>query len=60
MAAISNITGHRAEGANHSRIAHDYIAKWQTLGINHNANPPHTTLSYGSPNSHGKSSYSIS
>ena len=29
------------------------IAKWQTLGIAHDANPPHTTLAYGMNDTHG-------
>ncbi|KAJ5797921.1 uncharacterized protein N7503_007217 [Penicillium pulvis] len=53
MAVIANETGHTADAANYSSIAHDYITKWQTLGINHDASPPHATLSYGNASSHG-------
>ncbi|KAJ5623081.1 hypothetical protein N7490_011686 [Penicillium lividum] len=53
MAVIANETGHTADAANYSSIAHDYITKWQDLGINKNASPPHTTLSYGNASSHG-------
>lgn len=53
MAVISNETDHSANGANYTAIAHNYIDRWQILGIAHNANPPHATLAYGSNNSHG-------
>ncbi|KAJ5299717.1 hypothetical protein N7476_011274 [Penicillium atrosanguineum] len=53
MSVIANLTGHSDDAANYSSIAHDYISKWQTLAIAQNANPPHTTLSYGDDNSHG-------
>ncbi|EAW09296.1 glutaminase GtaA [Aspergillus clavatus NRRL 1] len=53
MAAISNLTGHADAAANRSAIARDYINRWQYLGVAHDANPPHTTLSYGSNESHG-------
>ncbi|KAI9927911.1 hypothetical protein AWENTII_012429 [Aspergillus wentii] len=53
MSVIGNMTDHDDQAANNSRIAHDYIDRWQTLGIAHDANPPHTTLSYGSNDSHG-------
>lgn len=54
MSVIANLTGHSDDAANYSSIAHNYIAKWQTLAIAQNANPPHTTLSYGDDSSHGK------
>ncbi|CAI7632619.1 hypothetical protein N7533_000851 [Penicillium manginii] len=53
MAVIANETGHTSDAADYSAIAHDYITKWQELGINKNASPPHTTLSYGDSDSHG-------
>ncbi|KAA8645729.1 glutaminase GtaA [Aspergillus tanneri] len=53
MAVISNLTYHFDVARNHSRIAHEYVDQWQTLGVAHDANPPHTTLSYGSNQSHG-------
>ncbi|KAK3682152.1 hypothetical protein B0T22DRAFT_277242 [Podospora appendiculata] len=50
MSQIANLTGNDDKfGA----IAHDYLTKWKGLAINTNANPPHTTLSYGDNNSHG-------
>lgn len=54
MSVISNLTGHSDDAAKYSSIAHDYISKWQTLGIAQDANPPHATLSYGNDSSHGK------
>jgi hypothetical protein len=54
MSVIANLTGHSDDAAHYSSIAHDYIAKWQSLAIAKDANPPHTTLSYGDNSSHGK------
>lgn len=53
MSVISRLTGNEADSANYTAIAHDYIDKWQTLGIAHDADPPHTTLSYGENDTHG-------
>lgn len=53
MATISGMTDRLDDGTNRSIIAHDYIDRWQTLGIAQNADPPHTTLSYGDNMSHG-------
>ncbi|KAH9220619.1 glutaminase GtaA [Leptodontidium sp. 2 PMI_412] len=53
MAVIANLTENQADGANYTNIALDYITQWQTLGIAHDANPPHTTLSYGMNDTHG-------
>ena len=47
MATIANLTGKTDAASNYSSIAHDYITQWQTLGIAADADPPHTTLSYG-------------
>ncbi|KAG8528122.1 uncharacterized protein KY384_007038 [Bacidia gigantensis] len=52
MSKIAELTGNVADASNYSDIAHDYIQKWQDLGIAHDANPPHTTLSYGSNDTH--------
>lgn len=38
----------------YGEIAHRYLDGWKELGINSQANPPHTTLSYGDNDSHGK------
>lgn len=54
MATISDLTDQKEDSVNRSDIAHDYIDRWQQLGIAHNAEPPHTTLSYGDNSSHGK------
>jgi hypothetical protein len=54
MSVIAKETGHTADAANYARIAHDYINKWQTLAINKDVTPAHTTLSYGDKSSHGK------
>ncbi|CZT46899.1 probable glutaminase GtaA [Rhynchosporium secalis] len=53
MAMIANITDNPVDGANYTNIALDYITKWQGLGIAHDTNPPHTTLSYGMNDTHG-------
>lgn len=53
MAQIANRTGHFADAANYTAIAHSYITQWQTLGINYNATTPHTTLNYGNDSSYG-------
>lgn len=53
MAMVSNMTGHDTEGANYTSIAKEYIAKWQSYGIAHDAMPPHTTLAYGQNDTHG-------
>ena len=38
-------------------IAQQYLEGWKTFAINTNATPPHTKLSYGDENSHGKPSH---
>jgi len=53
MAKIANLTGNTADATNYTNIAQDYITQWQSLGIAHDANPPHTTLAYGQNNTHG-------
>jgi hypothetical protein len=52
MAQIANRTGNAADGANYTAIAHDYITQWQTLAINYDDNPPHTTFQYGNNESY--------
>ncbi|KAI9667071.1 MAG: hypothetical protein M1831_001248 [Alyxoria varia] len=47
MAQIATRTGNPEDAANFTAIAHDYITRWLDLGIAMDANPPHTTLSYG-------------
>ncbi|CAF9939885.1 MAG: hypothetical protein HETSPECPRED_002085 [Heterodermia speciosa] len=52
MAVIANLTGNTADATNYTTIAHDYVTKWQSLGIAQDANPPHTTLAYGMNDTH--------
>jgi len=54
MSVIAGLTGNTEDSQNFSSIAHDYITQWQTLGIAHDANPPHSTLSYGQNGTWGK------
>lgn len=54
MANIASLTGNTADATNYTNIAHDYITQWQTLGIAHDASPPHTTLNYGANDTYGK------
>ncbi|KAK0104462.1 hypothetical protein ONS95_004751 [Cadophora gregata] len=53
MAVIANLTDNSVDGVNYTNIAQDYITQWQTLGIAHDATPPHTTLAYGMNDTHG-------
>ncbi|PWY92879.1 glutaminase GtaA [Aspergillus heteromorphus CBS 117.55] len=53
MAVISKLTDHSEDASNYSSIAHNYIDRWQVLGIAQDANPPHATLAYGSNDTHG-------
>lgn len=59
MATIANLTGHTADGANYSSIAHSYITQWQTLAIaetsSNFSSTSHTTLNYGANDTYGKS-----
>lgn len=52
MAQIANRTGHAEDGANYTRIAHEYIRLWQGYGINYNATTPHAELNYGNSSSY--------
>lgn len=54
MSVIAGLTGHPDDATNLTNYAHDYIDEWQDLGIASNANPRHTTLSYGSEETHGE------
>ncbi len=42
-----------AAAASFLQTAQDYIAQWTDLGTNNAASPPHTTLAYNVPDSHG-------
>lgn len=53
MSRISSLVGESADAQNFSSIATDYIAKWETLGSNPSADPPHTVLTYNNRSTHG-------
>ncbi|KAI1487959.1 glutaminase GtaA [Biscogniauxia mediterranea] len=53
MAEISQLTGNTDDATTYGNTATDYITQWQGYGINSAADPPHTTLSYNEPDSHG-------
>lgn len=53
MSIIAQMTGHASDSASYASTAESYISQWQDLGIARDANPPHTTLSYGDDSSHG-------
>ena len=53
MSVIASLAGDSDDKKNLTNYAHDYIEKWQILGITRNTTYPHTTLSYGSNESHG-------
>lgn len=53
MAEIAQLTNNTEDAKNFTSVAKDYITQWQTLGINKDASPPHTTFSYNDPDSHG-------
>ncbi|KAK5661687.1 hypothetical protein OQA88_9787 [Cercophora sp. LCS_1] len=50
MSEIANLTRNQDQWG---KTAFSYLAQWQTLGIDRDADPPHTTLSYGDKDSHG-------
>ncbi|KAL1872452.1 hypothetical protein VTK73DRAFT_1489 [Phialemonium thermophilum] len=50
MSRIARLTGN---DDTFGATADDYLRKWQGFAINTDANPPHTTLSYGDNSSHG-------
>ncbi|KAG9200530.1 hypothetical protein G6514_006872 [Epicoccum nigrum] len=53
MSQLSSLVGETADAENYTTIAHDYISKWQTLGINDDASPPHAILNYGNSSTWG-------
>lgn len=53
MAEISKLVDESADATNFSTIATDYIAKWEQLGINSTASPPHSILTYNNGSTHG-------
>ena len=58
MAQIANLTGNTNDASNYSSIADNYITQWQTLGIAMDADPPHTTLAYGTNDTYSELSLS--
>jgi hypothetical protein len=53
FAEVAKLTGNTDDASNYTSIAKSYIDQWQTLGIAHDASPPHTTLGYGLNDTHG-------
>jgi hypothetical protein len=53
MSQMSKLTGQTADSQNYTKIAHDYLTKWQDLGINKADNPKHATLTYNNVSTHG-------
>lgn len=53
MSVIADLVTNTNDASNLTDYAHDYIDMWQTLGIAHSGAQSHTTLSYGSDDSHG-------
>jgi hypothetical protein len=53
MSQLSSLVGETADAQNYTTIAHDYISKWQTLGINNASSPPHAILNYGNSSTWG-------
>ncbi|KAL6237071.1 hypothetical protein BDW75DRAFT_249538 [Aspergillus navahoensis] len=53
MSVIAGLAGDSVDSKNLTEYAHDYIERWQSLGIARNAAHPHIALSYGSNDSHG-------
>jgi hypothetical protein len=51
MAQIASLTGDVEDSNHFSAVAHDYITQWQSLGVNDNAELPHTTFTYGNSSS---------
>jgi hypothetical protein len=53
MSQLSSLVGETSDAQNYTTIAHDYISKWQTLGINNASSPPHAILNYGNSSTWG-------
>ncbi|KAH9877777.1 hypothetical protein J1614_002994 [Plenodomus biglobosus] len=52
MSQISRMVGEDVDANDFTATAHDYLTKWTKLGINHDANPPHSTLTYNNMSTH--------
>ncbi|CAA9959750.1 hypothetical protein PTNB73_02317 [Pyrenophora teres f. teres] len=53
MGEMSRLIGDTNSSQYYTSIAQDYMTKWQTLGINTAAKPPHATLTYNDASTHG-------
>jgi hypothetical protein len=53
MSQMSRIVNETADAQNYTSIAHDYITKWQNMGINGAVDPKHSTLNYNNASTHG-------
>ncbi|KAA8618543.1 glutaminase GtaA [Pyrenophora tritici-repentis] len=53
MGEMSRLVGDTNSSDYYTSTAKDYMTKWQTLGINKSANPPHATLTYNDASTHG-------
>jgi hypothetical protein len=53
FAEIANLVGESADTDNYTSIAQDYITKWEALGVNSAASPPHSTLNYNNGTTYG-------
>ncbi|KAF2734124.1 glutaminase GtaA [Polyplosphaeria fusca] len=53
MSQIAKLVGEDADAQNYTTISHDYIAKWEDLGINKDDDPPHSILTYNNRSTHG-------
>ncbi|KAK3305377.1 uncharacterized protein B0T15DRAFT_195150 [Chaetomium strumarium] len=53
LKAMSHIAQLTHNNDTFCEVADRYLEGWKELGINSQANPPHTTLSYGDNDSHG-------
>ncbi|CAO2655195.1 Nn.00g102590.m01.CDS01 [Neocucurbitaria sp. VM-36] len=53
MSQMAKIIGETGDADNYTAIAHDYITKWEELGVNKAADPQHSILNYGNESSYG-------
>ncbi|KAL5409434.1 hypothetical protein PMIN06_010398 [Paraphaeosphaeria minitans] len=53
FAEIANLIDESADAQNYTSIAKDYITRWEALGINAAADPPHATLNYDNDTTYG-------
>lgn len=53
MSQMAQLINETSDANNYTNIAHDFINRWETFGINKDADPPHARLAYGNDTSHG-------